>query len=532
MSDQSPFSIADVLALPAVRRAEPELLAGADRLEKEVRWVHAGEVPNMATLLKGGELLLSTGMGIGRTPILQRRFVTELAEIGIAALAIELGTSLTEMPEPLVKAAEEEGLCLIAFHREVRFIEITEGVHRELVDRGGNLLRRGDEMHRRFTALMLGGAGVPEVLDELADFVDNPIVLERAGGGVAYHARHRSDDATVLGAWGSLIRGPAASPAAVFERVPMGPEGTWGRLIALSVESPIEAQDLIAVERAVGLIALALMRTQEEEVLATRRHGDFLAGLTRTRAGEREIRARAAELGFASPEGGTLLPLAVAPAPTAERRRSAWQAVRRDLQEELTRQDVPTLVGSDEVDRTLIIVGMRRVQDRARVVDLLVEQLDLAVSRRLDPLEAPTVCVGAASPSWLGAGDWLAAATDALLASSHMERKPWHDISVASTDRLLFTLRDRAELREFTDLRLRALKEEDRTGRGNLVETLAAFCANAGRRTETAKALHIERQTLYHRLKRIEATVGDLTDGEALLSLHLALRADRYLAIP
>ena len=53
----------------------------------------------------------------------------------------------------VTEAAEERGLCLIAFHREVRFVEITEVVHRELIDQGGELLRRGDELHKRFTAL-------------------------------------------------------------------------------------------------------------------------------------------------------------------------------------------------------------------------------------------------------------------------------------------------------------------------------------------------------------------------------------------
>jgi purine catabolism regulator len=112
-----------------------------------------------------------------------------------------------------------------------------------------------------------------------------------------------------------------------------------------------------------------------------------------------------------------------------------------------------------------------------------------------------------------------------------MDPRPWHDVSVASTDRLLFALRERPELQRFTELRLRALLEQDRGSRGDLVETLAALCANGGRRKETALALHIERQTLYHRLKRIEATVGDLSDGETLLSLHLAIKANRYLRI-
>jgi PucR family transcriptional regulator, purine catabolism regulatory protein len=524
--------VRDALALPVVRRAEPEVLAGEAGLGNEIRWVHVGEAVNMASLLKGGELLLSTGMGIGRTAAAQRGFVAELARLGIAALAIELGTAVVAMPAPLVAAAAAEGVCLLAFHREVRFVEITEAVHRELIDQGGELRRRGDDIHRRFTSLMLGGARVPDVLVELAHVVGNPVVLERAGHGVAYHASHGADDATVLGAWGSFTRGLAAAPDAVTERVPMGGDGSWGRLVVLAIDSPLDPQDRVAVERAVGLIALALMREHEDEALATRRLGDFLSGLTRSVAGAEEIAARAAELGF-SPRGEALLPIALAPAPGAavDPGAPAWMAVRRDLHDELGRQAVPVLVGSGEGDETLLVLGLAAAADRERIADRFAALVADSVGRRLDHPEPATICVGAACPGWLETGPALAAAADAVAASAQVEPRPWHDVAVASTDRLLFALRERPELHRFTELRLRALLEQDRVSRGDLVKTLAALCANGGRRKETALSLHIERQTLYHRLKRIEATVGDLGDGETLLSLHLALKANRYLQI-
>jgi purine catabolism regulator len=61
-------------------------------------------------------------------------------------------------------------------------------------------------------------------------------------------------------------------------------------------------------------------------------------------------------------------------------------------------------------------------------------------------------------------------------------------------------------------------------------EGLSAYCDNCGRKADTAAQLRIKRQTLYHRLHRIEEALGaDLDDGETRLALHLALRADRYL---
>lgn len=74
------ITVRRALELPGLRSGLPEVVAGAERLQRTVRWVHAGEVPNIASLLKGGELLLTTGYGVGTRPAEQRAFVRKLAE--------------------------------------------------------------------------------------------------------------------------------------------------------------------------------------------------------------------------------------------------------------------------------------------------------------------------------------------------------------------------------------------------------------------------------------------------------------------
>jgi purine catabolism regulator len=62
-----------------------------------------------------------------------------------------------------------------------------------------------------------------------------------------------------------------------------------------------------------------------------------------------------------------------------------------------------------------------------------------------------------------------------------------------------------------------------------LLPTLEALCANGGRKTETARTLHVNRQGLYARIARLQRILGaDLSDTRTLLALHLALTARRY----
>ena len=57
--------LADVLDLPVVRRALPEVVIGDGALGREIRWAHVVEMRDPDDLLKGGELVLTTGLGAG-----------------------------------------------------------------------------------------------------------------------------------------------------------------------------------------------------------------------------------------------------------------------------------------------------------------------------------------------------------------------------------------------------------------------------------------------------------------------------------
>src|SRR3954462_8543640 len=95
-------SLADVLELPVIRRALPELITGG--VECELRWSPVIEMRNPDALLKGGELVLTTGLGAGDDPAHQATGSRALIEQGMAALAGELGSSWRAVPPAIVGA--------------------------------------------------------------------------------------------------------------------------------------------------------------------------------------------------------------------------------------------------------------------------------------------------------------------------------------------------------------------------------------------------------------------------------------------
>ncbi len=75
----------------------------------------SAEVPDIATLLRGGELVLTTGIGLPGDDDGLRAFIAELADVGAPGLVVELGRALRRdaCPQVMVAAAERLGLPLI-----------------------------------------------------------------------------------------------------------------------------------------------------------------------------------------------------------------------------------------------------------------------------------------------------------------------------------------------------------------------------------------------------------------------------------
>ncbi|MGJ5829143.1 PucR family transcriptional regulator [Streptomyces ossamyceticus] len=533
---QGGITVRRALELPGLRGGLPEILAGADRLERTVRWVHAGEVPNIASLLKGGELLLTTGYGLGTRPADQRAFVRTLAARGIAALVVELGTRFTRLPPALVETARSAGLPLVQLHREVAFVTVTEEIHTEIVNGHYALLQQAEEVHRRCTEALLGGGGVPQVLGILADFSGNPVFLETADGQLLYAAGAGPADTDPLQVWEGLRDRHQDEPPAgtTIVDVPGGGPGTGSvraRLVLLPVVAPLAPVHRMAAERAAGVLAVVLMQARQEEELAARGRGDFLTDLAEGRIEAEDAPAQARVLGF-RPGAGPLLPVVMRLADGLSPG-GGWAVLARAVGEELTLVGVPVLLGVRPVEgRVPLLVGLREETERPAVADKVAAALRAGVERAglQRPGGRPPVVVVGTPGGWEAASAGLRHAAETATAAQGLADRPWYDARRLDIDLLLWRLRDHPDLAAFVDRALGPLLDHDSRSRPPLLPTLQTYLAHAGRKAETARELHLNRQTLYNRLARIGELLGtDLDDPQTVLALSLALRARRHV---
>jgi purine catabolism regulator len=538
------ITIAEALALPALRRGLPEVLSGHAALDRPIRWVHAGEVPNIATLLEGGELLLTTGMGLASRAAQQRAFIAELAERGVAALVIELGSSLQAIPDALREAAVQAGLPLVALRREVPFVRVTEAIHTELVNRQYGLLREGEQIKEALIAVMLDGDGLPELLERLSEVIGNPVFLQSARGRMLFHAGAGDD----LEAFES-----AGAQAGLEAPVPMGPGGQPGRLVVLPTRRAPTELDQIALRHAAGIVALALLRAREEDELLARERGNLLAELADGVSSGAQAARQAERMGF-RPQGSELVAIAVVEQPPSPDQVRA--ALLGDLQRELEGRATPVLCGGRSGEEPLLALAAlpgrsaaserggaaerggpaeraaraeRVAAERAAVAERVAEVVTRVWARRRP---GTRTIVGVDGPvGWSGAGQALRVAAQTAAAARRLPERPWYDARGTELERLLAGVGDERVLEEFVERNLGPLRDHDRDHKLALLPTLQALCAHGGHKASAARDLHLHRQALYHRIARIEALLGvDLSDATRLTTLDVALRALPYLA--
>jgi purine catabolism regulator len=527
---EPPMTVDAALRLPALRRGEPEVLAGADQLERAVRWAHSCEARHIPGLLEGDELLLMTGMGLGTAAADQRAFVRDLVERRVAALVIELGHVFAQVPAALVQESRRLKLPLIALHEEVRFVEVTRQMHTAILSRQLTVERRVTDLHGALTAMLLDGAGVPTILGALAQAIGNPVLLERAGE-VVFHAAHEAHAEELLAQW-ELLRGrldAGEGVAAVADVVAAGGR-RWGRVIAVPHERPCDALAWAAVERTAPLLALALARAGEEQLLEGRERGNFLHDVMTGRIAAEDMPARAGRLGLPGRHGRMLAVVVArcaghAPGPssgtTAAGDRRVLVAL-RDVRETLRSWGIPGLLGTRPAGEDVLMVlalpsGMRRATAIEHVVDAV---------HAADPDARWTVAAGPVVGGWAEVADALRAAGDTAETMRDGPARRWHDATVADVQRLLWGLRDDERVAAFARQRLAPVLEHDRTRAGAaLLPTLRALCEHGWHKADAARALSIQRQSLYARMTRLHRVLDvDLEDPETRLGLELAVR--------
>ena len=490
----------EVIDHPLLQQASPVVRSGDDNLDRTVRWVHSADLVDIAPLLRGGEVLLTNGVGLVTVdPAGRRAYVRSLADIGVAALFFEVGRAFDRVPDEVVDEACAAALTVVELQPALRFTEVAEVVNSELIDRSVVRLRHADETSRALSVALARGASLRDLIGQVAAILGTWAELRDHTGRLVIDAGTTHSDDEVSSDAPVLIDGAA-----------------WGRLVIGTAGSPVSLSEAV-LDRAPTVLGLCLMREHKDVAGALRSQQLLLEQLVGNRRVPRTLlatRLEAAGVGVADHE---YVCLAVEP----HRINGAAQLV-----DDVIRQCGHGVFGF--VKGVLCAVVARPLDDgRSTLGDAVRRAAGAGVGRekRICAVVGRTVRDVAALPRAMAD----AHTTLALGQELHVV-DPVIGVQELALQRLLGEVTDREALRHFVEEQVGVLDDADKSKGGQLIHTLEVVLACGGSKVEAAKRLHIRRQSLYYRLEQIGRLTGaNLDDPQQLLPITVALTVRKML---
>ncbi|MBO0677455.1 PucR family transcriptional regulator [Mycolicibacterium sp. S2-37] len=515
------LTVRDVIELPVVQAGDPLVLSDR-RWDESIRWVHVGEVADLSALLQGGELVLTTGLSLRSDP---ERYLQGVAEAGALGVVVELGPAPAGLPAPVVDLAQRLGLALVALRRQIRFVDVTEVVHRRIVTAQFDEVAFDRRVHETFTELSMNRASATAIVDAAADIVDEPIVLEDLAHQAVIASTHGGQAANVLDDWERRSR-RAPTGSGSWAVTAVGPRGEeWGRLI-IPRRPADPSRATMVLERAAAALSLHRMIERNRTGLHQQAQSGLVEDVLGGRiADEREIAARAHALGLRVQAAYHPVVVRVGRSqehidPVAAQRHNVGLlgAVAHAVNA-AGHSGLFSVRGDDEIGALVALRPGRGGVDRA--FEALGERLHTDLLR-LDGVQHAVCALGDPSPHVAAAIRGLPRAqhvAEVAIAMDGSARRVFRASDIRLRG-LIALLRDDPRVQQFAESELRPLLIDG----GADIEVLRQFLHCRGNKAVLAQRLHLSRPALYKRLAAISRSLGvDLDDAESLTSLHVAV---------
>jgi purine catabolism regulator len=475
------LTVRDIAALPGLGLG---VAAGEPGLGAEISWLHVSELEDPTQFLEGGELLLTTGLGVGELASAQRAYVRRLAGHKLAGLGFGLGFGFAEVPPGVLEEADRLGFAVLTVPYEVPFIAITKAALARLASERLEQVDRALEVHERLAAAVLEGRGVQALLAIVCTHLGCSLALldER---GRTIGERHADGKRSFDGAL----------------ELPVVAHEERATLKAVRTGRPFDDYDRLVLHHGRSALAFELSRRWAVSAAELRLAGDLLEDLEEDRLDERETARRMTAFGL-EPDGEYAALLAL------PRNGSTGERVRREVAEQLERRSA-RYVSTVRRDRAAFLVEASSEDDL------------LSLARAIADGDSDAR-VGIGRPARGRALGRSLVEARAALDSVSADVASYRDLGALE---LLLTLPD-AALWAFVDRMLGPA-----TSRPALIESLAALLESGCRWSEAAERLGVHRHTLRYRMDKLRELAGRHPDDpHERMELWLALKASQALA--
>jgi purine catabolism regulator len=539
------ITVAEALKIGGLRRGQ--LVAGARNAGNVIQHIDTMEVPDIRPWLRKNELLVTTAYAIRDDIPALTRLIEALADVKAAGLVIKPARFIGELPEAVVKTAEELGVPLVEIPADVPFIEITHPLMKAILSRQARYLEYSETVHRELLRVELEGQGYGSIAATLSSLLDAGIVVYDTDFNVMasvgepeliptteqrlYLSKLNGQGRTRIGdsSWEYCCQ-----PVRVKRKV-------LGYIAVSERNKQLNDMELTALEHACTAVALEITKQQAVSEASKRLEMDLFDDLLDGSVKMEEVaEGRARALGW--PVGRPFYVI-VARVDDFEKKtaRIEGEHLTQSVKHRIARaagKAVASQLGSGQEHASavfmrgdslvcLVPASEELVRQRACIVQAVqraVAALDarLSLSTGISSVRTQLTQVPTAYKEARNAAS-IARSLYGGGGVVHIEDVALYALLLDSVERPL--------LDGFCKRILGPLFEDREGAAMPLIETLEALTSCNGSRVEAARKLFIHRNTLAYRIKKAEELLGkDLADPEYLLALSVALKLRRILA--
>lgn len=505
------------------------VVAGEEGLNRTVKWVHVVEVTNIRNLLNGKELILSTAVAWKEDEELFVSILQQLIENDAAGLCIEVGTYLSEIPVEVINIANEHQFPLIVFQEEVPFVAITQDIHSMIINQQYRKITDLENYSQSLNKRLLTTEAYEDILQFIFSALEVQIIFRLKAQDYEFVPEINPTEKNII------IQQLEEMKTEESHHIAFSPIHLFGQeyaeLFIYSREIPFSEYDLLILDRTSTALAQHLLRDLFVEEKKRVEEFEWLHGWLEGEHPLESIQEYLFEHGL-KPKTTEAVVLITKLLSFKEKSSHDVTYIKLLFRSIFEQNGFSVLVVEKRNEIIFILLNNRpkkKMKERVkRAIDGIKDsefmrkksssQIFMAVGRFIDQLSDLHKSYDSAK--------------ETLRIQQQMPKKEtYHFYEDLHLYRLISQMSKHMDLQELVLEYLQPVIQNDQKYNGKLLETLKAYLECNGSKQETANKLFIVRQTLYHRLQKLENLLGnDFMGHEKRIALEFMLLVADYLS--
>lgn len=549
MIRQNGITLEEVMKMDCMKKCH--IIAGHRGVFNTVSKVNIMADPDALEWVNECEFLLTTAYYFKQESLeKQKELVRRSAQRGLSALGVKVRPYLEELPLEVLETANELDFPIVELDDSLPFSDIMTPIFQEVFNKQTSLLQRIEKIHEQLMNVMLRGGDIEQILQIVADHLQNPVMLHiegkdiwRQGGGkideplwqalpenakqFLEHAEKRKDQGHFHEDQVTLVQKRIrrmTMPIVVKNRVS-------GFLMAWAIKTPLGGFDLSVLESATTTIALEVLRQMSIRDVENRYRVEFFEDLISMDSHRKEKALEKASLFHLTPADSFMVIVIQGEEKSTEMSGDLFDKIswiHYETEKYLRETKVKSLM-IFKTDSLYVILSSPSEKELQRLALAYGKEI---LSRQPKKQAHLHFRVGIGR-CYAGLEQVDQSYEDAMKALKHgpLIEEPqtayFEDLGIY---KILCHPCLEKELHRFYEKTLAPLVAYDEKKSSELIKTLEAYYQQGGNLRKTAQSLYTHYNTTLYRMENIQKITGmDLTNHKDRLNLEVALKVKKLL---